>query len=160
MLQSGRAAAGRGPHRALPLLSLLLAGLAGAARAELPPWVYGQEQRQAPLKADIEVLTVQLAAQRQVRAQVRLLAITRQPLPPRLRPGQTIRVVYALPPVRPQGWVGPAPLPLLRPGQTLPAWLTPDPHDPALFHPAAEGRSFGPSLEQIREPAPLAPPQG
>lgn len=121
--------------------------LRAPARAELPPWVYGQEQRQAPLRAEIRVLQVQLDPERQVRARLRLLAIQRQPLPARLRPGQTIVVAYTLPPERPQGWAGPSPLPLLRPGQRLPAWLSPDPVAVALYRPAAGGRSFGPSLE-------------
>ena len=148
---------------------VLMAGLAALAlpapvRAELPPWVYGQEQRQAPLRAEIQVLQVQLDPERQVRARLRLLAIQRQPLPARLRPGQTIVVAYTLPPARPQGWAGPSPLPLLRPGQRLPAWLAPEPQtaapavaaasDGALFRPAAGGRSFGPSLEEARQAEP------
>ena len=148
---------------------VLMAGLAALAlpapvRAELPPWVYGQEQRQAPLRAEIQVLQVQLDPERQVRARLRLLAIQRQPLPARLQPGQTIVVAYTLPPARPQGWVGPSPLPLLRPGQRLPAWLAPEPQtaapaaavasDGALFRPAAGGRSFGPSLEEARQAEP------
>ena len=56
-----------------------------------------------------------------------------------------------LPPPRPQGWAGPSPLPLLRPGQRLPAWLAPD---PPLFRPAAGGRSFGPSLEEAHPAEP------
>ena len=148
---------------------VLMAGLAALVlpapvRAELPPWVYGQEQRQAPLRAEIQVLQVQLDPERQVRARLRLLAIQRQPLPARLRPGQTIVVAYTLPPARPQGWAGPSPLPLLRPGQRLPAWLAPEPQtaapaaavasDGALFRPAAGGRSFGPSLEEARQAEP------
>jgi hypothetical protein len=148
---------------------VLMAGLAALVlpapvRAELPPWVYGQEQRQAPLRAEIQVLQVQLDPERQVRARLRLLAIQRQPLPARLQPGQTIVVAYTLPPARPQGWAGPSPLPLLRPGQRLPAWLAPEPQtaapaaavasDGALFRPAAGGRSFGPSLEEARQAEP------
>ena len=150
---------------ALTGLSCFAALMLGApARAELPPWVYGQEQRQAPLRAEIQVLQVQLDPERQVRARLRLLAIQRQPLPARLRPGQTIVVTYTLPPARPQGWAGPSPLPLLRPGQRLPAWLAPEPQtaalaaaavsNGALFRPAAGGRSFGPSLEEARQAEP------
>lgn len=151
----------------------LLAGLGGSGlalpaplRAELPPWVYGQEQRQAPLKAEVQVLRVQLDPGREVRAQLRLLTIQRQPQPPRLRPGQTIRLAYKLAPARPPGWAGPSALPLLRPGQTLPAWLSPDPAEAALFRPAAGGRAFGPSLETARDgsepagmPIQTGPPQ-
>ena len=154
-----------GPGRVMVLMAGLAAlVLPAPGRAELPPWVYGQEQRQAPLRAEIQVLRVQLNPGRAVQAQVRLLTIQRQPMPPHLRPGQAIRVAYTLPPPRPQGWVGPSPLPLLRPGQRLPAWLAPDPQLPAvgaaapsdapLFRPAAGGRSFGPSLEEARQAEP------
>jgi hypothetical protein len=154
--------AGPGALTGLSCFAALL--LRAPARAELPPWVYGQEQRQAPLRAEIQVLQVQLDPERQVRARLRLLAIQRQPLPARLRPGQTIVVTYTLPPARPQGWAGPSPLPLLRPGQRLPAWLAPEPQtaapaaaavsNGALFRPAAGGRSFGPSLEEARQAEP------
>jgi len=154
--------AGLGALTGLSCFAALM--LRAPARAELPPWVYGQEQRQAPLRAEIQVLQVQLDPERQVRARLSLLAIQRQPLPALLRPGQTIVVAYTLPPARPQGWAGPSPLPLLRPGQRLPAWLAPEPQtaapaaaaasNGALFRPAAGGRSFGPSLEEARQAEP------
>ena len=156
---TGRAAGALLAVPALQASLALLAALPGPARAELPPWVYGEEQRGAPLQAELQVLAVQVSPAGELRAQARLLRIVRQPLPPRLRPGQTIAVAYSLPPARPQGWVGPAPLPRLRAGQRLPAWLAPDPAQAGVYRPAAGGRSFGPSLEAVREPGAAATPQ-
>ena len=143
---------------ALALGSLLGAGAwlapVAPARAELPPWVYGQEQREAPLRLELEVLAVQrwpTLQPTQLLAQVRVLAVLRQPRAGRLRPGDRLQLRYPLPPARPSGWVGPAPLPLLTPGQRVPAWLAPDPADPGLVRPAAGGRSFGPAMEAFRE---------
>ncbi|MFM7652229.1 MAG: hypothetical protein ACKO5M_04775 [Vulcanococcus sp.] len=124
-----------------------------SARAELPPWVYGQEQRQAPLRLELEVLTVQTwpADQPdQLRVQARVLAVMRQPRGGHLRPGDRLQLRYAIPPQHPGGWVGPAPLPWLKAGQRVPAWLAPDPDAPGTYRPAAGGRSFGPSMEAFR----------
>jgi len=145
----------------LPALGFVALGalsLAGvpAVRAELPPWVYGQEQRQAPYVLELLVRSVHTLPagsdpeQLQVRAQV--LEVKRQPPAARLRAGDAISLRYALPPSRPAGWAGPAPLPVLQPGEQLPAWLVPDAALPGVFKPAAGGRSFGPSLEREREP--------
>jgi hypothetical protein len=140
----------------LPALGAIALVLSPAARAELPPWVYGQEQRDAPYALELLVRSVHATsagaepAQLQVRAQV--LEVKRQPAAARLRVGDGITLRYALPPRRPAGWVGPAPLPLLQAGERLPAWLAPDPSLPGVLQPAAGGRSFGPSLESEREP--------
>ena len=122
-------------------------------RAELPPWVYGQQQREAPLRLELEVLAVQrwpALQPQQLLVQARVLAVVRQPRGARLRPGDRLQLRYPLPPQHPSGWVGPAPLPLLSAGQMVPAWLTPDPAATGLYRPAAGGHSFGPSLEAFR----------
>ena len=138
---------------ALLLLSL---GWAPTVRAELPPWVYGQEQRQAPYVLELLVRSVHRmeagTETEQVRVQAQVLMVTRQPPAARLRAGDTITVRYAVPPSRPSGWVGPAPLPVLQAGERLPAWLAPDASLPGVLQPAAGGRSFGPSMEREREP--------
>ena len=124
------------------------------ARAELPPWVYGQEQREAPVRLELEVLTVQrwpALQPDQLLVQARVLSVLRQPRGSRLRPGDRLQLRYSLPPQHPSGWVGPAPLPLLAAGQRVPAWLTPDPAVPGAYRPAAGGRSFGPVMEAFRE---------
>ena len=136
-------------------LSSVLVALPLPGRAELPPWVYGAEQRQAPLQLELRVLRVQTLPgppQAQLELQARVLAVRRQGQGAALRPGDSIRVRYPLPPLRPSGWVGPAPLPLLRAGEQRPAWLAPDPALPGIYRPAAGGRSFGPSLEDVAEP--------
>ena len=139
----------------------LLAWLAGPllplapARAELPPWVYAQDQRQAPLRLELEVLDVQqwpVLQPKQLLVQVRVLQVLRQPRGGRLASGDRLTLRYALPPPRPEGWVGPAPLPIVRVGERLPAWLAADPHQTGVVIPAAGGRSFGPSLESAQEP--------
>ena len=148
--------------RPLPV-AVLLGSLLGAAtwlaplppaQAELPPWVYGQEQRAAPLRLELEVLTVQRwpllqPSQLLVRAQV--LAVIRQPRGGRLRPGDRLQLRYPLPAQHPRGWVGPAPLPLLSAGERVPAWLAPDPAGSGVYRPAAGGYSFGPEMEAVRE---------
>ena len=138
---------------------VLLGGLALQpplpARAELPPWVYAEEQRAAPLKLEITVLRVQrwpAVQPARLLVEARVLAVQRQPRGSALRPGDALLLSYPLPEPHASGWVGPAPLPLLRPGQHLPAWLAPDPARRGLYQPAARGRSFGPSLESLQEP--------
>ena len=124
------------------------------ARAELPPWVYGQEQREAPLRLELEVLTAQrwpALQPAQLLVQARVLSVLRQPRGGRLHPGDRLQLRYSLPPRHPSGWVGPAPLPLLTAGQRVPAWLAPDPAVPGIYRPAAGGRSFGPAMEAFRE---------
>ena len=131
-------------------------GLVPPVRAELPPWVYGQEQRQAPYVLELLVRSVHTMAAgaepEQLRVQAQVLQVKRQPPAARLRAGDVITLRYALPPSRPSGWVGPAPLPLLHAGERLPAWLAPDPSLPGTYQPAAGGRSFGPSLENVQDP--------
>jgi hypothetical protein len=134
----------------------LLAGvgalaLATAARAELPPWVYGQEQRQAPYALELLVRNVRREADR-LRVQAQVVQVKRQPQKARLQRGDQITVAYPVAPLRPAGWVGPAPIPTLRPGEQRPAWLSRDPSSRGLFQPAAGGRSFGPSLEAVHDP--------
>jgi len=141
-------------------LTLLSLGWAPTVRAELPPCVYGQEQRQAPYVLELLVRSVHRmeagtetdTETEQVRVQAQVLMVQRQPRAARLRAGDTITVRYALPPSRPSGWVGPAPLPVLQAGERLPAWLAPDASLPGVLQPAAGGRSFGPSMEREREP--------
>ena len=132
------------------LAALLLTALQ-PARAELPPWVYAEEQRQAPLRLEFQVLRA-VASGEQLQVRARVLAIQRQRSPLRLRPGNTIELRYPLPPPRPRGWVGPSPIPRLAAGERVSAWLTPLSGQPGLFAPAAGGRSFGPSLEDVQDP--------
>jgi hypothetical protein len=137
-------------------LSAITLGWVPAVRAELPPWVYGQEQRQAPYVLELLVRSVHTTAAgaepEQLRVQAQVLEVKRQPPAARLRAGDAITLSYPLPPSRPSGWAGPAPLPVLQVGERLPAWLAPDPSLQGVFQPAAGGRSFGPAMESEREP--------
>ena len=140
----------------LPVLGAIALGWLPSARAELPPWVYGQEQRQAPYVLELLVRSVHTMAAgaepEQLRVQSQVLEVKRQPAASRLRAGDAITLRYALPVSRPAGWAGPAPLPSLQAGERLPAWLAPDPSLPGVYQPAAGGRSFGPSLESVQDP--------
>lgn len=125
--------------------------LAPAARAELPPWVYGDQQRQAPLVAALAVQRVsRVGADVVVRGRVE--RVIRQTGPVVVTPGQVIQLRYAAPPERAVAMVGPSPLRLPKRGERLTAWLTPIRGETASFAPAAGGHSFGPSLEDMREP--------
>ena len=140
-------------RRVAPLLALLASGAMAVlplppARAELPPWVYAEEQRSAPLVVELQVGSVKADASPVV-VKARVLRVQRQPAAVQLRPGDSLEIRYPLPPQRPEGWVGPSPVPLLRSGQQVTAWLAADPEVPQVWAPAAGGRSFGPSLEDL-----------
>lgn len=145
-------------RRRLTRLSLALAASLAAlgvnpavVRAELPPWVYGEQQRQAPVVVRLQVLQAEREGG-EARVRGRVLRVWRQPATSGLKAGQTIGMRYSLPPERAPGWAGPSSLPLPRQGQELTAWLQPINGTAATFAPAAGGRSFGPSLEGLKEP--------
>lgn len=151
----------------------LLICFAAPARSELPPWVYGDDQRQAPVLVEIQLERSQARGPLQL-LRARLLRIRRQPEDLLLRPGDLIEIAFSRPPQRPLGWAGPSPIPVLPIGRRVLAWLTPLPADATItatptptptatatatatadlrrFAPAAGGRSFGPSLEDVLEP--------
>ena len=139
--------------RAFPLTLLGISAVLGAtmARAELPPWVYGEQQRQAPVVLRMAVEEdVQQAGD--LHLQARVLQVIRQPKNGQIGTGQRIWLVYAVPGPRQVPMVGPAPLPVLRAGDTATAWLQPIRGTNATFVPAAGGRSFGPSMEDAQDP--------
>lgn len=127
--------------------------LTPAARAELPPYVYAEEQRQAEAVLRLRVLST-LRRGDQLEVQARVLAIRRQRAPRSLNAGQRITLRYALPIWRRQGWVGPSPVPVLKTGEEVTAWLDRDPAAASSFRPAAGGLSFGPSLEATEPVSP------
>lgn len=127
--------------------------LTPAARAELPPYVYAEEQRQAEVVLRLRVLST-LRRRDQLTVQAQVLAIQRQRLARPLTVGQTITLRYGLPIWRRQGWVGPSPVPVLKTGEEVTAWLDRDPATTGRFRPAAGGLSFGPSLEATVEGGP------
>ena len=143
----------RVPTFTLPVAAaLLVQGLnPGVVRAELPPWVYGEQQRRAPVVVRLRVLQAERAGS-EARVRGEVLRVWRQPSPASLKPGQAIGLRYSLPPERAPGWAGPAPLPLPRVGEVFNAWLQPVQGSRDTFAPAAGGRSFGPLMEDSREP--------
>ena len=132
-----------------PLMALwaLGVGLAGSlvpttARAELPPAVYAERQRQAAVVVDLEVQRISLiGTELHVRAKV--LAVQRRPMGSSLEAGQRIDLFYSHPQRHPASWVGPGPIPMLQRGQQTRAWLNPLADRPGGFAPAAGSHSFG-----------------
>lgn len=135
----------------LALLSTCAVLAPTMARAELPPWVYGEQQRQAPV---VLRMAVEKEAQHggDLHVQGRVLQVIRQPKSSQLQAGQRIWLVYGLPEPRSVAMVGPSPLRMLRMGETVTAWMLPIPSARSAFSPAAGGRSFGPSMEEAVEP--------
>ena len=119
--------------------------------AELPPWVYGEQQRRAPVVVRLRVVQAEREGN-EARVRGEVLRVWRQPATASLKPGQGIGLRYSLPPERAPGLVGPSSLPLPRPGEEVNAWLQPIEGHRETFAPAAGGRSFGPSLENSRQP--------
>jgi hypothetical protein len=128
-----------------------LALSAPPTRAELPPWVYGEQQRRAPVVVRLRVREAERAGD-EARVSGEVLRVWRQPRDLSLQRGQILKLRYTLPPRGGPGVVGPSTLPLPQVGEAVTAWLQPLPGPGPIFAPAAGGRSFGPSLETFKEP--------
>lgn len=119
-----------------------------SAKAELPPYVYADQQRQAEVVVRLKVLQTR-RSQNELTVLARVLRVNRQPAPATLRQGQDLRLRYPLPIWHRQGWVGPSPVPVLKPGEQVTAWLNRESPTSAWFRPAAGGHSFGPAVEAM-----------
>jgi hypothetical protein len=140
----------RSVSAALLLACALSFPFAMPAHAELPPWVYGDRQRQAPVVVQVVVERVGPRADGML-ARCRVLKVVRQPRQGQLKAGQVVHLLYSLPNKQPM-MVGPSALPALRPGETITAWLRARPGEVGSFEPAAGGKSFGPFMEDSVEP--------
>lgn len=113
-----------------------------AARAELPPSVYMQQQKSAPEAVRIEVLRVEgmIDEGEEQRSDLvvtaRVLCVGRSAAG--LKPGEEIAIAYATVVKHRRGWAGPRPLPILTAGP-YPAYLA---KAGDRFAPAASGWSF------------------
>jgi hypothetical protein len=127
-------------------LLALAAGFGGClppptARAELPPAVYAERQRQAAAVVDLEVQRISLiGTELHIRAKV--LAVQRRPRGSSLEAGQRIDLFYSHPERHPANWPGPGQIPMLQRGQQTRAWLNPFADRPGGFTPAAGSHSF------------------
>ena len=130
----------------LTALAAIGAGLAvvlvpPTARAELPPAVYAERQRQAAVLVDLEVQRISLiGTELQIRAKV--LAVQRRPRGLSLEAGQRIDLFYSHPERHSANWPGPSPIPMLQRGQQTRAWLNPINDRPGGYAPAAGSHSF------------------
>ena len=141
-----------GPSPLVTSLVFLASGALGAwlpgflippsARAELPPAVYAERQRQAAVVVDLEVQRISLIGT-ELHIRVKVLAVQRQPRGSSLEAGQRIDLFYSHPERHPASWVGPGPIPMLQRGQKIRAWLNPLANRPGGFTPAAGSHSFG-----------------
>ncbi len=120
---------------------LLLAGVS-AAKAELPPYVYEEMQKNSSEQLTIETLEVKSSLSGineksySITAKVTGIAKSKS----RLHKGDTITIEYTRVIAHPPGWVGPSPIPVLEQGQSYKAYLHRD--EDGKYRPSARGRSF------------------
>lgn len=133
------------------LMALLAVGAAMAgsltlptARAELPPTVYAERQRQALVVADLEVQRVS-RNEDEVHIRAKVITVRRLAKGVDLEAGQRIDLLYTSPQKRLPGFVGPGAIPVPARGQQVRAWLNPIKDRPGGFAPAAGSQSFGAS---------------
>lgn len=127
------------------LSAALLVCLSASALAELPPYVYRDMQAKSPERLTIKVKSVKTQERDEpdrrlidvtVEAEVTEVARTAS----RLKPGQSIRIRYTHSDFK-QPMAGPSQVPILREGETYPAFLGKDKGGDA-YAPAAGGYSF------------------
>ncbi len=123
----------------------LLLITAGFCSAELPPYVYQQQQAKAPEALELKILSVQVRktedgrdTHSDVTVQARVQKVERSKT--NLKPGDSIRLEYHRT-VRTVPMPRPSELPLLRKGQTISAFLQRKGRT-KIYVPAAGGKSF------------------
>lgn len=131
--------------RFLIAASLIVCLSASAFAVELPPYVYREQQAKSPERLTIKVMSVKTVERDErdhkrievtVVARVTRVARTQS----RLRPGRTIRIRYTRTEYE-QPIAGPSQVPILRGGETYPAFLSKN-KEGDTYAPAAGGYSF------------------
>jgi len=125
------------------LFSLWMLWLPYTLLAELPPSVYQESKKHAPEKVilmvnDLVCLSVN-TAKTEVKANVRVVAVCHSKSG--LKEGDTIMVRYRTFKKQSAGWIGPAPVPLLKQQHLYKAFLKRNKKGD-FYLPAAGGRSF------------------
>ena len=127
------------------LAAALLACLPVSVFAELPPYVYRDMQAKSPERLTIRVKTVK--TEERDEAERKLVAVTAEAevvevarTASGLKPGQTIRIRYTHAEYK-QPIAGPSEVPILREGETYPAFLSKN-KEGDTYAPAAGGYSF------------------
>ncbi len=123
----------------------LLVCLSASALAELPPAVYKDMQAKSPERLTIRVKSVQ--TQERDEAERKIVAVTAEAevlevgrTASELKPGQTIRIRYVRTEYK-EPIAGPSQVPILREGETYPAFLSRN-KEGDTYAPAAGGYSF------------------
>ena len=129
----------------LALTAALLVCLSASAFAELPPYVYRDMQAKSPERLTIKVKSVKTVERDEperklvdvtIEAEVAAVEHTAS----ELKPGQTIRIRYTHTDYK-QPIAGPSQVPVLREGETYPAFLSKN-KEGDTYAPAAGGYSF------------------
>ena len=123
----------------------LLVCLSASVRAELPPEVYRDMQAKSPERLKIRVKSVK--TEERDEAERKLISVTAEAevlevgrTASELKPGQTIRIRYTHTEYK-QPIAGPSQVPVLREGETYPAFLGKN-KEGDTYSPAAGGYSF------------------
>ena len=132
------------------LAAALTIGVSASALAELPPYVYRDMQAKSPERLTIKVKSVKTEERDEperklisVTAEAEVTAVERTAS--QLKPGRAIRIRYTRSDYK-QPIAGPSQVPILREGETYPAFLSKNKEGDA-YAPAAGGYSF-----QVVEP--------
>ncbi len=130
------------------LAAIILVLLPPALSAEIAWKHYKKAQKDAGEFLDIRVTDVSLdwclvCSKRDVRVRAKVLKVHRTAAG--IKVGNTILIKYKTWTRRPRGWAGPRPIPILKEGQTYPAFLrrlSVNKKDGIICGPAARGYSF------------------
>ena len=127
------------------LAAALLVCLSASAAAELPPYVYKDMQAKSPERLTIKVKSVK--TEERDESERKLIAVTAEAevveverTASELKAGQTIRIRYTHTDYK-QPIAGPSQVPILREGETYPAFLSKS-KEGDTYSPAAGGYSF------------------